>query len=146
MKKLFSAVLCAGLILCMFGCNTPQEPLNESNSEISQPEESAEERSLNESAKETAFFQAAIIEITNGAIFVRPLEGRPQSDYSDKISINTENVPTDADKLHDERRISIITNKITRFFILSDLHILFCRKSRISCMSCLGYGKLHNRL
>lgn len=104
------------VIFCFFGCESRKEEINENNplnAEVSgdagkevslpqsenTPEENEEELITvgNNTPEEVPneappFFQAEIIDISDGEITVKPLEGWPEGNYAEKIRISTQNV------------------------------------------------------
>lgn len=71
MKKLIALVLAVVCVLSMVGCNQKQEETND----------------------EKHVFQAEIIEISNGTMLVKPLEGYSEAEYSEKISVDIQHMP-----------------------------------------------------
>lgn len=70
MKKLIALVLVAVCVLSLAGCNQKQGDTND----------------------EKHVFQAEIIEISNGTMLVKPLEGYSEAEYSEKISVDIQHM------------------------------------------------------
>ena len=75
MKKLIALVLVAVYVLSLVGCNQKQGDTND----------------------EKHVFQAEIIEISNGTMLVKPLEGYSEAEYSEKISVDIQHMPASSE-------------------------------------------------
>ena len=70
MKKVLLAFICLMMVLCLFGCEK-----NEQKSEDT-----------------GAVFQATIVEINDGVMLVKPLEGYSEAKYAELVSVVIQNM------------------------------------------------------
>ena len=71
MKKLIAFVLVLVYILSLAGCN----------------------KNKTDTTNEAHVFQAEVIEIANGTMLIKPLQGYSEAEYSDQICVDIQNMP-----------------------------------------------------
>lgn len=72
MKKLMVFVLVLACFLALAGCNQKQTDSNDTSH----------------------VFQAEVLEIANGTMLVKPVEGYAEAEYSERISVDIQNMPS----------------------------------------------------